>query len=113
MQEPPTSKILRRPNLSTIQNEAGVEHTLTRVVMSWIKKGLSIVPRLLKKTTPANNVKAGFRQSGRQRHTKVEDKIDSGELLHHLHEDSWEASAMQHIGRRPRTIHTNYSATSV
>jgi hypothetical protein len=60
MQEPPMSKILRRPKRSTIQNETGVEHELTREVMSWIRKGLSMVPRLLKKTTPANDINASF-----------------------------------------------------
>lgn len=42
----------RRPNLSMIQKEMGVEHTLTRVVMSEIRKGLEIVPSCLKNVVP-------------------------------------------------------------
>jgi hypothetical protein len=34
------------------QNDTGVEQTLQRVVMSWMRKGLEIVPSVLKKTTP-------------------------------------------------------------
>lgn len=43
---------LRRPNLSTIQKEIGVDKTLTRVVTKLIKKGLDIVLSDAKKTTP-------------------------------------------------------------
>lgn len=35
----------RRPNRSMVQNETGVEQTLTRVVISEMRKGLPIVPR--------------------------------------------------------------------
>jgi hypothetical protein len=50
---PPKINKLRRPNLSTIQNEMGVDRTLTRVVIKLMRKGFWIVLRLVKKTTPA------------------------------------------------------------
>lgn len=34
MPVPPANKILRRPKRSTVQNETGVEHELTRLVIS-------------------------------------------------------------------------------
>ena len=50
---PPKMSKLRRPNFSTIQNEMGVDRTLTRVVIKLMRKGFRIVLRLVKKTTPA------------------------------------------------------------
>lgn len=44
--------MVRRPNLSTIQKDNGVEQTLTRVVTKEIKKGLPIVPSWVKKVVP-------------------------------------------------------------
>lgn len=41
-----------RPKRSMIQNERGVEHTLTRVVIKEIKKGFLIVPRDVKNVVP-------------------------------------------------------------
>jgi hypothetical protein len=45
---PPKMSKLRRPTLSTSQNEMGVEHTLTRVVIKLMRKGLLIVFKLKK-----------------------------------------------------------------
>jgi hypothetical protein len=42
----------RRPNLSIVQNETGVEQTLTKVVIRDIRKVFLIVPRLSKKVVP-------------------------------------------------------------
>lgn len=44
MPRAPQIMIDLRPNLSIIQNEIGVEQTLTKVVIKLIKKGLLIVP---------------------------------------------------------------------
>lgn len=48
----PMMRIRRRPKRSTIQKARGVLRTLTRVVMREMRKGLSIVPREVKKTVP-------------------------------------------------------------
>jgi hypothetical protein len=48
----PQMRIVRRPYLSMIQKEIGVEQTLTRVVTSWIKKGFEMVPNSWKKVVP-------------------------------------------------------------
>lgn len=42
----------RRPNLSIVQNEIGVEHTLTNVVIREIRNRFLIVPSELKKLVP-------------------------------------------------------------
>ena len=42
----------RRPNFSTVQNEMGVEQTLTRVVMRPMRNGFEIVCKSLKKEVP-------------------------------------------------------------
>jgi hypothetical protein len=44
MPKAPQIMIVLRPNLSMIQNEIGVEQTLTKVVIRLIKNGLLIVP---------------------------------------------------------------------
>lgn len=52
MPKAPQMRSGRRPNLSTVQKEIGVEHTLTRVVMRPMRKGSGIVPRDWKKVVP-------------------------------------------------------------
>lgn len=42
----------RRPNRSMVQNERGVEHTLTSVVISEIRNGFEMVPSVWKKVVP-------------------------------------------------------------
>jgi hypothetical protein len=42
----------RRPKRSMDQNDTGVEHTLTRVVISEMRNALLMVPSDLKKTVP-------------------------------------------------------------
>ena len=42
----------RRPKRSMVQKEMGVEHTLTSVVMSEMRKGFWMVPSDLKKLLP-------------------------------------------------------------
>jgi len=44
MPRAPQKRIVRRPNRSTVQNDKGVEQTLTRVKMSEIRKVLSMAP---------------------------------------------------------------------
>ena len=48
----PQMRMVRRPSLSTIQKDRGVEQTLTRVVIREIKNGLLMVPREVKKDVP-------------------------------------------------------------
>ena len=48
----PIMRILRRPNLSMIQKLSGVEQVLTSDVISEIRNGFGMVPRLVKKTLP-------------------------------------------------------------
>jgi len=52
MPRAPQSRMVRLPNLSIIQNEIGVDRTLTRVVISPMRKGLEIVPSCWKKVVP-------------------------------------------------------------
>ena len=52
MPKAPQIMIVLRPNLSMIQNEIGVEQTLTKVVIRLIKNGLLIVPSWVKNVVP-------------------------------------------------------------
>lgn len=52
MPRAPQMRSGRRPNLSTVQNERGVERTLTRVVIRPMRKGFEIVPKSWKKEVP-------------------------------------------------------------
>ncbi len=67
MLEPPIERILRRPNFSTTKKDTGVEHTFTSVVINTVE---------------------GIFGSAKPREedcSKVENKANSGQLLHHLH----------------------------
>lgn len=44
MPRAPQKRMVRRPNLSTVQNDNGVEQTLTRVKMSEMRNVLSMAP---------------------------------------------------------------------
>jgi hypothetical protein len=75
-----------------VQNETGVEQTLTNVVIREIKNGFLIVPRELKKVVPESEVSRCHR-IWIMVITEVEDKIDPGELLEHLSRDPKQGAA--------------------
>lgn len=76
----------RRPNLSIVQKEMGVEQTLTSVVTKLIKKGFLMVPRVWKKVVYMLNGRLADATNIRTQKTysEVEHEIDTGPLLHHL-----------------------------
>lgn len=83
MPRAPQINSARRPNRSTVQNEIGVEQTLTKVVIKEIRKGLSIVP-ITYQIAQVSVVSRQLTQALKEDRAEVEDEVNTGKLLHHL-----------------------------
>jgi hypothetical protein len=88
-----------------VQNEMGVERTLTRVVMRPMRKGLEIVPCCCVSHHWDENWEAVktyelLEEGG----TEEEDEVDTGPLLHHLQRSTQDSTTEVAVGLPERSL---------